>query len=157
MSIHEYVEHALRGGEKPPRGMPREQALVYSVERVVESVLPTQVISRRDSVKWLDAVCDLEDWDTPSVCSIRTRRWAGVASRDKHAIGIARAETTVLVLAHELAHLVCENDGHGIEWRSAFVNIVRKHISVHHASLLHALYNRVQLPTTQWETSQHTL
>lgn len=154
MSIHDYVERALVGAESSPRRMPREQALVYSVERVVESVLPSQVVARRHAHEWLDRICDIEEWDTPSIEAIRSRRWGGVASTELHAIGISSAKTSALLLCHELAHIVNDEQGHGEGWRSTFVGIVRRHVSVQHASLLHTLYQRVGLTVGEWESSR---
>lgn len=156
MSIHDYVERALVGAESSPRRqrMPQEQALVYSVERVVESVLPSQVVARRHAYEWLDRICDIEGWDTPSVEAIRSQRWAGVACQESHAIGISNAKTSALLLCHELAHIVSGTSGHGEEWRTSFIGIVRRHVSVQHASLLYTLYQRVGLTVGEWESSR---
>ena len=154
MTLAPYVDEVEVGVSRHPSRMPREQALVYAIEHTVERHLPTQVIARRDAVRWLDAVCDAEGWDTPHIESIRSRRWAGVASQEHHAIGISNAQTTAMLLAHELAHLVCGTEGHGECWRSSLVHIVRNHISVQHASFIHSMYNRFGLRVDRWETSR---
>ena len=150
MSIHAYME-AVRGSvEKRSPKMPEHQATVYAIEREVAYHLPSQVIATKDAFAWLDRVCETEGWDTPMVDRIRSTKWAGVANAEGNVIGISGSSTTVLTLAHELAHIVCGERGHNECWRHAFVNIVRDHISVQHASLLHTLYERFQLQSGQW-------
>lgn len=154
MSIFALMEDVQAIVATRNRRMPTHQATVYAIEHVVERVLPSRRIARRHAQAWLDAVCEAEGWDTPSVEPIRSTKWQGVASREQNAIGIAGAETTVLTLAHELAHIVCGEDGHDECWRHAFVNIVREHVSVEHASLLHTLYARFQLQAGQWRLTE---
>lgn len=154
MSLAPFVDEVEQGVAWLPARMPRRQALVYAIENIVERHLPTQVIARREAVEWLDAVCDAECWDTPHVEAIRSRKWAGVACRESNVIGISSGKTTAMTLAHELAHLVCGTDTHDKCWRSSLVHIVRNHISVQHASFLHALYNRFGLEVDRWETSR---
>jgi len=150
MSIHAYMEVVREGVAKRSPKMPEHQATVYAIENVVERYLPSQVIATKDAFAWLDRVCETEGWDTPMVDRIRSTKWAGVADATHNVIGISGSSTTVLTLAHELAHIVCGERGHNECWRNAFVNIVRDHISVQHASLLHTLYERFQLQSGQW-------
>ena len=44
---------------------------------------------------------------------------------------------TQLLLLHEMAHLLCANKNHGIEFRTEFVRLVRSYISLPHAAALH--------------------
>ena len=154
MNIHEYVERVRESVARRSPRMPEHQAVVYAVEHIVEDVMPSQIIATRDAQAWLDAVCDAHCWSTPTVERIRSTKWAGVASRSQNAIGISGTTTTALTLCHELAHIVCGEDGHNDCWRHAFVNIVREHVSVQHASLLHTLYNRLNLESGQWRLSE---
>lgn len=154
MSIHAYVEDVERGATSFPASMPREQSLVYAVEHVVERVMPSRALtSLTDARSWLDAVCEAEGWDTPELQRIRSTKWSGVASAEWNVIGLT-ANATTLTLAHELAHVTCRAHGHGEVWRDQFVHIVREHVSVQHASLLHTLYNRCNLQTGQWRLSE---
>lgn len=157
MSIFAYIEEVESLVSARRDKMPRHQATVYAIEQVVERHLPSQVVARRHAQAWLDAVCAVECWDTPTVESIRTKRWAGVASAELNVIGISTAQTTAVVLAHELAHIVCGEHGHDECWRHAFVQIVRDHVSIEHASLLHTLYGRFNLEAGQWRLTSKSI
>ena len=154
MSIHAYVEAVERGASSFPASMSHEQALVYAVESVVDYVMPSRVLtSLNDARSWLDAVCEAEGWDTPEVQRIRSNTASGVACGEWNVIGLT-TRATLLTLAHELAHIACRAKGHGELWRDQFVQIVRQHVSVQHASLLHTLYNRFNLESGQWRLSE---
>jgi len=154
MSVHAYVEAVSQHAQQHAGSMPLEQALVYAVENTVEQVMPSRVLTSLDDARqWVDRVCEIECWDTPEVQRIRSTKWAGVASHEWNVIGLS-ARATVLTLAHELAHVTCGAHGHGEVWRDRFVEIVRDHVSVQHASLLHTLYSRMQLEIGQWRLSE---
>jgi hypothetical protein len=154
MSLHAYVADIAQHAQRHAGRMPESQALVYGVEHVVERVMPSRVLtSLNDARQWLERVCETEGWDTPEVQRIRSTKWSGVASSEWQVIGLS-TRATVLTLAHELAHVTCGADGHGEVWREQFVHIVREHVSVQHASLLHTLYNRFRLDSGQWRLSE---
>ena len=129
--------------------MPKNQRLVYAVELVVASVLPSAHLSVHEAQTFVDGVCDAENLDAPEVLVARVGRgFAACASHERHAIVLSTKHTSALTALHELAHLLCdENEGHHEEWRGTFVRLVRRYISVEHGALLHTLYNRCGLPT----------
>lgn len=128
--------------------MPEHQRLVYSVEAVVAGVLPSATVSLHGARAFVDAMCEELGVDTPEVIVKRVRGITACASHSAYTIVLSTATISTMVLCHELAHLLTdENEGHHEEWRTTFVRLARRFISVEHGALLHTLYNRCDLPT----------
>lgn len=146
--MQEYVDRVIKMTQRFPK-CTTEQALCYSVEHVVEGLLPTQALTFDQAVDLVDDISLDEDIDTPVVERIRSdAKFAGVASHQHHVIGL-KSQTNRLIVCHEMAHVLA-GFGHDDLWRGKFVRLVRAHVSVQHASLLHTLYQRVGLPTEAW-------
>ena len=147
--ILEYVETA-KAGAKAYKRMPEHQALVYSAESLVSQAFPLPLLSLDEARVFIEYVCDIEDIDSPRVerPEYLNKRFLACASKSGYYIAVnGRAST--LTLCHELAHCLTD-DGHGEEWRTKFIHLVRTHVSVEHGALLHALYTRLNLPA-KWK------
>lgn len=129
---------------------PEHQARVYAVENVVETVLPLHCLSIHSSRRFIESVCEVEAVDIPDVVSARISNAVASASAERYVITLSRRVST-LTLLHELAHCLTPNAGHTEEWRTKFIQLVRAHLSVDHASLLYHLYNRNGLDC-QWQS-----
>lgn len=148
MSIHDYLDRVQRVTRAFPT-CSTEQALCYAVESVVASVLPVQRLTFAEAVDLVEDIALDEDIDVPHVERLRANASSeGVASHTKHAIGL-KAQTDRLTVCHEMAHILA-GFGHDDLWRDAYVALVRRYVSVQHASLLHTLYLRSGLPVSDW-------
>lgn len=148
MSIHAYLER-VRDIAPAYRKCSTEQATCYAVEYVVGMVLPVQRLTFDEAVDLIEGIALDEDIDVPHVERLRANATCdGVASHAKHAIGL-KAQTDRLTVCHEMAHILA-GFGHDDLWRDAYVALVRRYVSVQHASLLHTLYLRSGLPVSRW-------
>lgn len=135
-------------------GCSREQALVYACEDVVEVHLGSREIAFDDAAAWLSTVCDAEGIDEPLVVRGRASR-ATLASADidGHALCIRGSRTTTSTLVHELAHLTCGVGSHRALFLDELVRLTRAHVSVEHASLMHALFGACGMAVAPWGAS----
>ncbi len=147
MHISELAGKARARARAFPKA-PEWQALTYGVESVVSDVLPPRVWSVTDAQRWVDEACLTLDVDVPEVVTARIKGAHACADRDGYRI-ILKGPTSALTLAHELAHLLATERGHGEDWRNTYVRVARATVSVEHGALLHALYQRVGL-TARW-------
>ena len=132
----------------------QEQALTYACEDIVEAEFGSREISSREAEEWVTSVCDREDLDTPSLMIARaSKTTAASASRESHSICVRGRRTCTATLLHEIAHLSCGVDSHGVLFRDEFVRLARAHISVSYASLLHTLFTAVGLEMSPWQAS----
>lgn len=144
--VSEYVD-SVQSTARCFKRMPQHQALVYAVESVVQRVLPSATVDLDGARDFIDAICADLDINTPTVVVQALRGFSACASHEKQTIVLSTKSTTTMVLCHELAHLMCGSDeGHHDEWRSTFIRLARRFISVEHGALLHTLYNRCDLP-----------
>lgn len=148
MSVHAFVADVQGGARRMPSKCSPEQSLVYAVEHVVEREMPTRVLTFDEARALIEEIAFDEDVDPPTVERIRSNTFDGVASNRLNVIGI-KSTTNALIVCHEFAHIVA-GFGHDDLWRSKFVDLVRRYISVQHASLLHTLYLRSSLPVDHW-------
>lgn len=149
MSVHDYLQQVYDGVDAFGTKCTMEQALCYSVEHVASAILPSQVLSFDQATNLIDEIASDVDIDPPTVLRLRSdSRWAGTASHEAHCISL-KGTTTRLTVCHEMAHILA-GFGHDEWWRTKFVALVRRYVSVQHASLLHSLYNRSGL-LTEWE------
>lgn len=149
MSVHAYLQQVHDSVDLFSAKCSTDQALAYSVEHVTSAILPTQVLSFSQAQILIDEIASDANINTPTVLRLRSdSRWAGTASHEAHCIHL-KGTTTRLTVCHEVAHILA-GFGHDEWWRTKFVALVRKYISVDHASLLHTLYNRSGL-LTEWE------
>lgn len=135
-------------------GCSPEQALTYACEDIVETEYGSRELSSDEYTQWLQAVCDREDLDLPAVQVTRSSRGiAASASLELHSICVRGRHTTTATLLHEVAHLSCGAQSHGILFRDEFVRLVRFHISVSYAALLHTLFTATGLEMSPWQAS----
>lgn len=146
--VSEYVA-SVQGRVSAYKRMPLHQATVYAVESVVHAVTPPAVIGSSGAQAFIDDLCDDMEIDSPEVIVNEIKGgFVACASKDHYAIILSTNNTDVLTLCHELAHLLCpKGEGHNEEWRTTFVRLARRYVSVEHGALLHTLYNRCDLPT----------
>lgn len=137
------------------RGCTTEQALTYACEWVVDDVMASRDVGLADVARTVSRVCAAEDLDAPRIERGRTRRALASADLDAHAICIHRPMVTMLTLLHEIAHLSTRADSHGVLFRDELVRLVRAHISVEHAALLHGLFGGCGLEMSPWAASAH--
>lgn len=146
--VSEFVTEVRSVGERFSKRMPEHQRLVYAVEAVVAGVLPSATVSLHGAREFVDAICADLGVNTPEVIVKNIRGFTACASHDAYTIVLSKDTISTMVLCHELAHLLCdESEGHHDEWRTTFVRLARRFISVEHGALLHTLYNRCDLPT----------
>lgn len=153
MSVHisEYLTEARVRASAYCRQVPEHQALVYAVEDIVAKTYPMPCIDIHTARRVVEAVCLAEDVNVPTVHSVRHigNNFLACASQEKYFIAL-QGKQTRLTLLHELAHCLSAERGHGEEWRSTFVHLVRNHIGVEQAGFLASLYRQVNLPT-KWD------
>lgn len=151
--IIEYVQDTFSLAKRFDKRMPDHQRHTYAAEAVVERALPLTRESVEDIEHFIVAMCIEEDLDIPSIETSAIEGFDAAASRKRYRI-IFTGPATRMTACHELAHCVVDEDGHGPAWRALYVHLVRKHVSIEHAALLHALFNRVDLPVDWKERNQ---
>ena len=137
------------------RGTP-EQDTVYLCEDLIESQVGSRVFPSRGIAPWLERVCEREDVDFPRI--VVRRASAGLlASADpgSHSICLRGRTVTAATILHELAHLTCGADSHGILFRDELVRLGRAHISVEWAATLHREFLAHGLEMSPWPASAH--
>ncbi len=151
--IDDYVARAQVGTSNFTKCSP-EQALVYSCEDVVDEVAGSRIISAVEIPALLENICQKEDLETPDlVFSRASPRYKASVDLDTNRICIRGRSTSVLVLLHEVAHVIVGIESHGILFRNELVRLVRTHVSVDSASLLHTLFVRTGLDAAPWGAS----
>ena len=113
----------------------------YAAEDAFELELPTQALSLNEANEWLTMIAEAEGVDRPIVFkSSMSKSTIALAFSDEWCIAVRDSNPTQLLLLHEMAHLLCANKNHGIEFRTELVRLVRHHISLPHAAALHKTY-----------------
>lgn len=143
--IIEYVQDTVNLAKRFDKRMPDHQRQTYAAEAVVERALPLTRESVEDIEHFIVAMCIDEDLDIPSIETWAVEGFDAAASRTHYRITLT-GPVTRMTACHELAHCVVDEPGHGPAWRAMYVRLVRKHVSIEHAALLCALFNRVDLP-----------
>ena len=131
-----------------------EQSLTYSCEDVVENEIGSRNLSSRFTTDWLEQVCAREDIDMPHVM-VRRASPMSLASADisSHTICIRGINTTTATVLHEIAHVSIGVESHEIMFRDELVRLVRAHISVEYAALLHGVFTGAGLAMSPWPAS----
>lgn len=143
--ISEYVEATLRLAKHFDARMPDHQRNTYAAESLVERALPLVKHDVMTNRRFIYDICVEEDFDFPEVIEWEVEGFDASASRKNYRI-VLGGPATSMTACHELAHCVVDEPGHGPVWRAMYVHLVRKHVSIEHAALLWALFNRVDLP-----------
>ena len=116
-----------------------ETQRTYSAEDAFELEMPTRVLSLIDANEWLAMIAEAEGVDSPVVFkSTMAKNYDALALPADWCIAVRKSKATQLLLLHEMAHLLCVNKNHGIEFRTELIRLVRHYISFPHAA---ALYN----------------
>ena len=116
-----------------------ETERTYAAEDAFELEMPTRVLSLTEANEWLAMIAEAEGVDQPLVFKSKmSKNFVALAISTEWCIAVRESNPTQLLLLHEMAHLLCANKNHGIEFRTEFVRLVRRYISFPHAA---ALYN----------------
>jgi hypothetical protein len=120
---------------------PTESALTYEVENRFEDSLPTRALTLNEARAWLVIICEREDLDPPQLAKAKlSGSTQAVAIAESWCILVNDIAPTQHTILHELAHLSCANRGHGKEFRTQLVGLLRKHVSVEHGAHLHTMF-----------------
>jgi len=112
-----------------------------AVEDAFELEMPTRVLLLDESAQWLVMIAENEGVDHPHLSRVAmSRNLLGLTFVDEWCITVRNKKPSQLLLLHEMAHLVCANQGHGREFRTQVVTYVRRYISLAHAVRLHELF-----------------
>lgn len=149
----EHLVDAARTRAAQYRGCTGEQALTYACEDVVDDEMPTRTLDFAEAARVVDDVCDDEDLDPPRLERGRARRAVASADLESYALCVHRPRVSMLTIMHELAHLSTHADSHGVLFRDELVRLVRAHIGVEHAAVLHGLFAGCGLEVSPWGAS----
>ena len=118
-----------------------EAASTYAVEDAFELEMPTRVLLLDEAAQWLVMIAENEGVDHPHLSRVAmSRSLLGLAFVDEWCITVRKKKPCQLLLLHEMAHLVCANQGHGSEFRTQVVTYLRRYVSLAHAVRLHELF-----------------
>ena len=131
-----------------------ETQRTYAAEDKFEIEMPTRILSLNEANDWLAMIAEGEGVDSPVVFkATMAKNYDALALPADWCIAVRESNPTQLLLLHEMAHLLCANKNHRIEFRTEFVRLVRRYISFHHAAALHATFADHYLPMTSFASS----
>ena len=150
--LHEYVERVrARRGAYPDCS--HEQALVYACEDIVDTELGAPQLNQSELREFVFSISHRENIEPPFIVETHTRRTRASADLDSWTMCVSERIITTSVVLHELAHFAVGIDSHGVLFRDELVRLVRAHVSLEHAALLHALFRHVGLEMSPWDAS----
>ena len=118
-----------------------ETERTYAAEDAFELEMPTRVLTLTEANDWLAMIAEAEGVDSPLVFKSKmSKNFVALAISTEWCIAVRESNPTQLLLLHEMAHLLCANKNHGIEFRTEFVRLVRRYISFPHAAALHKTF-----------------
>ncbi len=118
-----------------------ETQRTYAAEDAFELDMPTRTLSLDEANDWLAMIAEAEGVDSPLIFkSTMSRNYDALALPADWCIAVRKPKVTQLLLLHELAHLLCVNKNHGNEFRTELVRLVRRYISIIHATALYKIY-----------------
>lgn len=151
--LGEYADRIRQIAAQFPDTQPLSVSLTYAAELVADEILPCRTLAGDEARTWLAEVCATEDIDPPTIQQRRARSGVlGASCSSTHAVAFYSVTVTQITLLHEVAHLLAPQAGHGVEFRTCLVSLVRRHVSVDHGSLLHTMYT-VCDQTTRWQST----
>jgi len=154
-TLDEYAKRLNEIAGRFAKNAPTAGSQIYAAELLLEEVLPSRKLTLAKSQSWVEEICAAQDIDPPQIDRLRAQQnLVGAACSAEHAIALFAAEVSQLTLLHELAHLLAPESGHGVEFRTRLVGLVRRHISIEHGSLLHTLYGLCDQPS-RWTTTHN--
>lgn len=113
----------------------------YTAEDTFELEMPTRVLSLGEANEWLAMIAEAEGADLPLIFMTKmSKNTEALAFSDGWSIAVRESNPSQLLLLHEMAHLICVNKNHGTEFRTEFVRLVRRYVSLPHAAALHKIY-----------------
>lgn len=116
-------------------------ANTYEVENFFEDSMPTRALTLCEARAWLLTICEQEDIDVPHLDTAPlAKNTEAVAIAETWCILVNDIAPTQHTILHELAHFLCANKGHGKEFRTALVALLRRHVSIQHGAHLHSLF-----------------
>ena len=150
--LHEYVERVQKRRNAYLR-CSDEQALVYACEDIVDIELGTAPLDESQLQEFVFSISHRENIEPPFVVNTHTRRTRASADLDSWTMCVSNRSVTTSVVLHELAHFAVGIDSHGVLFRDELVRLVRAHVSLEHAALLHTLFHQVGLDMSPWAAS----
>lgn len=149
-SLHSFIDAAHHRANEYSH-CTDEQALVYACEDIVEKEFGSRNIPSTDAESILETICHAEDIEIPRILIARKAKSAlALTYIDENVICVRGQSTTMATLLHELAHAVVGAESHGVLYRDEFARLVRRHISVSYAALLHSVYAGTGLEMSPW-------
>ena len=125
-----------------------ETERTYAAEDAFELEMPTRVLTLTEANDWLAMIAEAEGVDSPLVFKSKmSKNFVALAISTEWCIALRDSNPTQLLLLHEMAHLLCANKNHGIEFRTEFVRLVRRYISLPHAAALQYFFSN-KLPNS---------
>ena len=151
-SIEDFARVAGEGAHLFRTSEP-ESALVYSVEEVINAELGWAELRGPRLAEFVDAVSEAEGIDSPEIAYVRSSGAVlASADREHHLIAFRGRTTNAGVVLHEIAHLTTGSLTHGVAFRDEYVRLVRRHVGVEHAALLHGIFVAAGLAAAPWES-----
>ena len=118
-----------------------ETERTYAAEDAFEPEMPTRVLTLTEANDWLAMIAEAEGVDSPLVFKSKmSKNFVALAISTEWCIAVRESNPTQLLLLHEMAHLLCANKNHGIEFRTESVRLMRRYISFPHAAALHKTF-----------------
>lgn len=121
----------------------------YAAEDTFKLEMPTRVLSLNEANDWVAMIAEAEGVDRPIVFkSTMSKNTEALAFSKDWCIAVRESKPTQLLLLHEMAHLLCANKNHGAEFRTELIRLVRRYISLPHATALHKTFVNNDLTIT---------
>ena len=118
-----------------------ETERTYAAEDAFELEMPTRNLSLTEANDWLAMIAEAEGVDSPLVFkSTLSKNTEALALSTNWCIAVRKSKATQLLLLHEMAHLLCANKNHGIEFRTELIRLVRRYLSLPQAAALHKTF-----------------
>ena len=118
-----------------------ETQRTYAAEDAFELEMPTRNLSLNEANEWLAMIAEAEGVDSPLVFKTAlSKRTEALALSTDWCIAVRKSKATQLLLLHEMAHLLCANKNHGIEFRTELIRLVRRYVSLPQAAALHKTF-----------------
>lgn len=144
------MAHRVRARAKEYRGCGTEQSLVYAAEDEVDRVLGARIVAEFEVNSLVAAICDTEDLEPPVVTRGSRGRFLAATDLAARELHLRSGDAMLSTLVHEIAHLSSGADDHGPLFRDELVRLMRRHVSVEHAALLHTHLIAVGLDLSPW-------
>lgn len=132
------------------RGCGAEQALVYAAEDETDRMLGARIVAAGEVDALVEAICEAEDLESPVITRGSRGRFLAAIDREAREMHLQPGDVLLSTLVHEITHLSSGADDHGPSFRDELVRLMRRHVSVEHAALLHTHLVVVGLDLAPW-------